>query len=296
MKKRISIVLMAFVFTMIIGCKKDNGIDVPNSSDDNDTIVLQNEDMSYLIETYSRQDVNNRVIESITTYDGYKKTSHRFYNDGQLLGEGKNYYYDGLNASYDSYSYNIYDINDVSLHQHFSIEYVDTTYYRMKRYVNEFYYGENSGLLDKIEETIYEYEGNKLMGYKRYVNGILVIKIDDYIYDGLNCSYTYKNYSNTGDLEYTSRYEIQYLDDTYLRQKVTRYTTEYEDGSPISVYYKIVQYDGKKQIGYKIFVDTKLTEEGRDYLYDGLKCYYSVDHYRNDTLSNTSSYEVHYLE
>lgn len=296
MKKGISVFFIFLVITTLFGCKKDNGNDNPQPFDGNDTIAVLNEDLSYLIETYSRHVVNNTVLETVTTYDGYKITSRKHYHNGQLSAEQKNFYYEGLDASHDSYSYHNYDTNDVSIHQHFSIEYLDTTYYRWKRTINEFYYAENSNVENKVEETIFDYEGIKEVGYRRYINGILVIQVNDFVYDGLNCSYTYKKYSNSGNLEYTSRYEIQYLDSTYLRQKVTRYTTEYVDGSPNSVYYKIVQYDGKKQMGYKVFVDGKLTEEGRDYLYDGLKCYYSVDHYRDGTLSDTATIEVHYLE
>lgn len=286
MKK--SIVLLAFLCLLFFGCKKDNenGIDIP---------TLFNEDLSYLIETYSREERNGRIYEYDRIYDDYKPMSIKHYSNGQLNGECKNYYYDGLDCSYDAYSYN--NSNDVTLCQHYENEYLDKTYLRSKHYICKYDYVDNDQE-DRVVEAYHEYDGKKQMGYKRFLNGVLVCENNDYSYDGLNGGFTMRNYSNTGDLVNIRKYELQYLDATYLqsRQKITKYTTEYVDGSPTEVYYKVVEYDGKKPMGYKVFVNGTLIEEGRDYVYDGLKCYYKVDHYNDNTLSSTSLFEVHYLE
>lgn len=285
-------VLMVLLCALLVGCNKyqDN-----NDSNQNSIELDQEEDLSYLIITYSCEDRGDQLYETIKSFDGLKVISNKSLDNGHLSAEGKNYYYDGLNCSYDWFSYYNNSVNDAYLHQQISIEYLDETLLRSKHSIDRReYVNVNDGRVD-VYEHFHEYDGKKQVGFKSFLNGILVREISDYTYDGLNCSYTYKNYSNTGDLMDISQYEIQFLDDTYLRQKVTRYTT-YVEGTQTKVYYKTVQYDGKKQIGYRIFVNGTMTEEGRDYIYDGLKCFYKVDYYRDGSLAHTSSFEVHYLE
>lgn len=275
---------LILMLVCVAGCKKDHNENFPVSS---------NEDLSYLIITYSREDRSDQnLCENVNIYNRYKTLSHKLYWNGQLSHEGLNYEYDGLNCNYDVFSYNLNSLNgdEVYLHQHFKNEYLDETYLRQKHTI-EYIYRTNSGQEDQVYESFYEYDGKKVVGFKHFVNGILEIEADGFSYDGLNCSYTSRYYLDTGDITNILKIEIQYLDDTYLRPTDTRYTTDDNE-----VYYKSVKYEGKKQKGYKVFVNGTLSEEGRDYVYDGLKCYYKVDYYQNGELSSTSSFEVHYLE
>ena len=286
-----SIVLFVCLCMLFAGCKKD---DVDNSDS-------SNEDLSFLIETYSRTEGNNHVYEDVKTYDGHKIIDHRYYRDGQLWTDDKNYSYDGLTRSWDGYSYSYSFESGINYEEyslrHYSYEYLDNTFLRTKHGIEEYWHYHNHEYQNyRYNEFFYERDGVKLVNYKCFTNGILTQEVDDYSYDGLNCSFSRKKYSDTGDLVSVQKYEYQYLDETYLRHKVIRYTTEYVDGSPTEVYFKSVQYDGKKPIGYKVFKNGTLREEGRDYIYDGLKCYYKVDYYRDGTLDYTSSCEVHYLE
>ena len=90
------------------------------------------EDLSYLIITYEFHTSNNNTYKTTWTYDGYKATSYKYYINGLLSSEYKNYSYDGLNASWDYYAYNNYDVNDIRVRVHHECEYLDDTYRRVK--------------------------------------------------------------------------------------------------------------------------------------------------------------------
>ena len=279
--KHYNLSLLLLLGIAFVSCKKESLHPTPK------------EDLSYLIKTYSREERSNQHSqETIITYNGYKQTSYKHFIDGRLHAEYQDITYDELcfNCNVLIFSEN----NEIVTNQHFNIEYTDTTYTRSKHSINKV--ESETSNSDAVYETFNEYDGKRRMSRKRFRNGILISENTDYKYDSLSCSYTMKEYSLNGDLVSSSNYEIQYLDDTFLREKVTRYTTEYVDGSPTTKYFKSVQYDGKKQIGYRVFVDGKLKEEGRDYNYNGLKCNYYVDRYQDGVFSYSISFEEQYLE
>lgn len=291
MKKSLYLIaILALTSILFSGCKK--WIDKPDSPD-------SKEDLSYLIKTYEFISSNNNTSKTLWTYDGYKATSYKYYENGQLYSEYKNYSYDGLNASWDYYSYNNGDVNDIRVRAHIECEYLDDTYQRIKYQKTEYYYPDPQD--NCIYETYREYDGKKWVGYKYYKNGVLLREGYDYNYDGLHCSYkmTYHDSTNPSVVREERSYNVVYLDDTYLRPKSTTSTRElfYEDGHTYtSTDYTITDYEGKKIIGRQRFVNGNLSSVYRDYHYDGLMCYYFYDWYRNGEVSSTTMYEVEYLE
>ena len=278
MKK--SIYLLAFICCVLfVGCKKtDDGTD-------------SKEDLSYLIKTYYRYDSNGKIIKQTWTHDGYKETGYKYYVDGQLTSERKNHLYNGLNASWDEYTYR----DSVTDHQHVVCEYLDETFQRIKYRKTEYYNQEPHS----ISETYYEYDGKKKISYKSYLNGALTNE-NHYDYDGLRCTYTTTDYYSPNVIQQERNYIIEYLDDSYLREKSRlltrkRYDTEGNLTFSHTSYY-VYDYDGKKPVGYQYFYDGKLSARGRDYQYDGLTCYYFVDSYRDGEVYSTQMYEVEYLE
>ena len=261
---------------LFASCKKDGGG------------TNTGEDLSYLIKTYQRYESDGRIIKNTWNYDGYKVTGYQHYEDGLLYHENKNYSYNGLNASYDFYSYRNGDVNDVSVTHH-ECEYLDETFRRTKY--------EKSYLLNQstsIVEIYYEYDGKKLLNTKWYTDGVLSSE-QQYNYDGLRCTYTvdYPGYQRR-------QYEIIYLDETYLREKskmltIYRYDT---DGnlSYSRTNLQVNEYDGKKPIGYRWYNNGQLGAAGRDYQYDGLNCYYFIDAYQDGEVVASYMYEVEYLE
>lgn len=287
MKKSVYVIaFLALTCIMFTGCKK--WLDEPDSK----------EDLSYLFMTYRCYTSNNIIYKATWTYDGYKQTSNKYYENGQLSTEYKNYSYNGLNASWDYYSYNNYDVNDVHVHEHVECEYLDETYRRVKFQRAQYYYPDPQN--NCIYETYREYDGKKCVGYKYYMNGILLREGHDYMYDGLHCTYTMTYYSSPNVVSEKRSYNLVYLDDTYLRTKSQTQTRERfdETGNLLSsvTYFTVNDYDGKKPIGSQTFVNGKLSAVYRDYQYDGLTCHYFYDTYRDGEVTSTQTYEVEYLE
>jgi len=283
MKKSLYLIaILALTSILISGCKK--WFDEPDSK----------EDLSYLIKTYYRYESNNHIYKYTWTYDGYKETGYKYYYDGQLYEERNNYSYNGLNASYDSYTYR----DSITNHQQVECEYLDDTYRRVKYRKTQYYYPDHPQD-NYIYETYCEYDGNKMMGYKSYQNGILSEE-NHYDYDGLRCTYTITDYNYDNTIWQERSYEILYLDDTYLREKSRLQTRKrYDSEGNITyshTYYNVYDYDGKKPVGYQYYYDGKFSGKGRDYNYDGLSCYYFIDSYRDGEVYSTQMYEVEYLE
>ena len=261
---------------MFASCKK--WVDEPDSK----------EDLSYVIKTYYRYESYNHIYKYTWTYDGYKETGYKYYYDGQLFQERKNYSYDGLSASYDNYQYN----DSITTYRHVECEYLDETFQRVK-------YSKSRDSQNNLSETYYEYDGKKKLSQKSYTNGILTNEIH-YSYEGLRCSYKTTDYYDSNAIWQESSYEIEYLDDTYLREKSRLQTRKkYDtDGNLIfsHTYYHVNDYDGKKPVGYQYYYDGKLSALGRDYQYNGLTCYYFIDSFVDGEVYSTRMYEVEYLE
>lgn len=285
MKKSVYIiVLFALTGITFSGCKKTN--------DELDS----KEDLSYVITTYYRYETNGKIYKTTRTYDGYKETGYHYYVDDQLISEYKNFSYDGLNASWDEYTY---QDNIVIRQTHVECEYLDETFLRTKYRKEEYYYPDSQN--NDIIESFYEYEGKKKVSYKNYRNGILSGECHDYNYDGLRCTYTQTLYSSNVVYEERS-YNILYLDDTYLRQKSYLRSIERYDSNGAVCYskttYSVYKYDGKKPkpVGGRTFTNGELSSVIRDYQYDGLSCRYYVDSYRDGEVYSTTMCEVEYLE
>ena len=276
-----SLVLACILF---VGCKK--WIEEPDPK----------EDLSYLIKIYHSYESGVHIFKTTWTYDGYKPMGHQYYEDGQLSSEYKNYSYDGLNASWDCYNY----FSSETIVEHVETEYLDDTFLRIKyQKTTEYSLSDPQSIF--IYEIYYVYEGKKVVGFKRYQNGKLTREGHDFNYDGLHCTYQETRYpsSNSNFVSNERRYNIVYLDDTYLRVLTSTYTKEvvYDDGtSYTSTVFTSNDYNGKKPIGFQTFVDGELTEVERDYQYAGLTCHYFHGYFLDGELHSTSSHEVKFLE
>lgn len=278
--KRGLFLLATICCVLFAGCTKtDDGTDVK-------------EDLSYLYKTYARYNVGNNIYKNIWTYDGYKEIGYQTFMNGQLSAENKNYSYDGLNASWDTYYYHDGNANDVYECHHVECEYLDNTFLRKKYQKTEYYYGDSQ--YDKIIEIYYEYDGKKIVSFKEYSNGILTGECD-YNYDGLHGNYISTTYSSNVVIEKRTG-NFVCLDDTYRRTKSSNCTIEYYNGTPSRTEYWVYDYDGKKKVGAHYYCNGKLTAIERDFRYDGLTCYYFVDDYQDGEVVSTRMYEVEYLE
>ena len=144
---------MAFVCLLFTGCTKpDDGTDIK-------------EDLSFLYITYA---ANNTIdYEVRTTYDGYKETSNKYYTNGELFGEQKNYSYNGLNASWDYYAFQNGDVNDLLYQGHVECEYLDNTFQRKKYYKSETDYYHEGSQEHSVWVEYWEYDGKRIVGYTR---------------------------------------------------------------------------------------------------------------------------------
>ena len=280
MEKKLYLMMALACCILFASCKKEDGG------------TNTGENLSYLIRTYERYESGGHIIKNTWTYDGYKVTRYQHYEDGQLYSEKKNYSYNGLKASYDSYSYRNGDVNDVSV-AHYECEYLDETFRRIK--YQKYYYTNSEN--NNIYETYREYDGKKCLSSKSYTNGVLSNEVR-YSYERLTCNYQTTIYYYDGIEK--RNWVIDYLDETYLREKTRmqtrlRYDT---DGNLTSsnTYYYVYNYDGKKPIGYHYYYNGQLSAAGRDYQYDGLTCYYSIEVYQDGEVIDTRMYEVEYLE
>jgi hypothetical protein len=270
-------IIMVFFPILFAGCKKvDDG-------------SASKEDLSYLIKTYYRYETSSHeIIKQTWSYDGYKPIEYKYYVDGQLLQETKNYSYNGLNASYDSYTYR----DSVTNRQHVECEYLDETFRRTK-------YSKSRDSQNNLYETYYEYDGKKKLSQKSYTNGMLTDEIH-YSYEDLRCTYTTTDYNYDNTIWQERSYEILYLDDTYLREKSRLQTRKrYDTDGNLTfshTYYYVYDFDDKKPIGYQYYYDGKLSAIARDYQYDGLNCIYFLDNYRDGEVYSSSLYEVEYLK
>ena len=282
MKKSLFVMSIICCF-LFASCQKDGGE------------TNTGEDLSYLIKTYFRYDNGGRIIKQTWTYDGYQLTGYQAFEDGQLYSESKNYLYNGLRCSYDSYSYRIGDSNDVIV-QRIECEYLDDTYNRIKYKKSYYPNSQNTNIL----ESYYEYDGKKLLSIRNYINGVFSNE-NQYNYEGLRCTYKTIEYYAPDVVRTERNYEVLYLDETYLREKSRLQTRKRYDPegnlTSTDTYYTVNDYEGKKPIGYKWYHNGELGAAGRDYQYDGLTCYYFLDSYNSDgEVVSTSLYEVEYLK
>jgi len=277
MKKCIYAIALALLSVMFLGCNKTDGL-------------FSDEDLSYLKPTYSRIDHGNYVQKTLIQYDGNKIIEYKQWQDDELDVERTNYSYDGLNAQLDVYYYgHVGHIRD-----HVECEFLDETFERVKYSKTECFY-ENTQY-DYVSEVYYEYDGKKKVGYKNYHNGILYAEEKDFNYDDLHCTYQRIYYSPTGEVDQVDAYNVLYLDDTYLRNQSYSYTRTYTIDGYSRTYYYVYEYDGKKIVGIKVYLNGELSKVHRDYQYDGLVCHFKIDHYQNGVLNNTTNGETHYLK
>lgn len=121
--------------------------------------------------------------------------------------------------------------------------------------------------LSSFDEIImeYKYDGNKLIGKERYVNGIIKYEHVDFEYTNLSSTWIYRFYSNNATSEAICHAE--YTDNSFRHIKYEEGI--YSNGNTSKSYY---EFDGNKTMGQKHFTNDRLTQETFNYQWDSLKC------------------------
>lgn len=150
-------------------------------------------------------------------------------------------------------------------------------------------------------KSIWTYDGYRATSYKYYKNGQLYSEYKNYSYDGLNASWDYYSYNNdnVNDISVREHIECEYLDDTYRRIKYQKTECYYPDPQDNCIYETYREYEGKKCVSYKYYMNGILLREGYNYNYDGLHCTYKMTYYTSSNptiVSEERSYNIVYLD
>ena len=115
------------------------------------------------------------------------------------------------------------------------------------------------------------YDGKKVITEETYLNGKLY-SCSSGRYDGLSCVSERVIFDiNTGNKVSLSKSNVEYLDNTYLRIRSRRETTENFYDNSLSTYEYNAAYDGKKVITEETYLNGKLYSCS-SYKYNGQSC------------------------
>lgn len=284
MKVRFLLLLSILFVSTITGCKKDPTNEDSNENGETPENPLHfEEDLSFTrtLKQFYYRNSRDSVLK-IYEYVDNKQMLYEFYRNGVLQTQWGDFVYDGLTCVYTV-------TNSVSQVEAYS-EYLDDSYSRT-------IYGETRAS-DGIASRVYqEYDGKKCIGSKRYSYETLTQETKDFVWDGLNCSYTTYIYnSEPGVVTDINEYSYTYLDDTYKRPTHTILRSVSYTYGLTSVTETFYQYDGKKPVGKQEYRDGILREEYKDYVYDGNKCTFKQLLYGNngELVFEGEAYTIYY--
>lgn len=138
---------------------------------------------------------------------------------------------------------------------------------------------------------VYNYDGNKMIGKERYVNGIMQYENIDFNYTNLSSTWTYRFYGNNGTTE--ADCYAEYTDSTFRHIKYEQGI--YSNGSTSKSYY---EFDGNKTMGQKDYTNNKLTRETFNYQWDSLRCTCTTNFYDTVTgnVRGINEHVISYLD
>ena len=139
-------------------------------------------------------------------------------------------------------------------------------------------------------EYTYDSEG-KRTGYKNYVNGALTIQYRDIQYNGRTATYWSDIYSN-GNLQSSNKCKTTYYDTNWIQ--TTLYIQYATDGVTEQIRQEYTYDSEGKQTGYKNYSNGVLTNQYRDYQYNGRTLTYWSDTYSNGNLQSSNKWKATY--
>lgn len=268
---KIRLLLLSILFLSVLaGCKKDSTNEDGNDIDTPDIPQQVEEDLSFV-----------RVLESKTfrksglssfdeiimeyKYDGNKLIGKERYVNGIMKYEHVDFEYTNLSSTWTYRFYNNNGTTEASCYA----EYTDNSFRHIK-------YEEGIYSNGDISKSYYEYDGNKTMRQKFFTNDKLTQETFNYQWDSLQCTCTTHFYDTaTGNVRSINEHVSNYIDDTYTRPSYIflKSISYYSDGNEhISISETFNQYEEKRIVGKKEYVDGVLQEEYKDYVYDGDRC------------------------
>ena len=282
MKKRRLLLLLSVLFLgALTDCKKESINEGGNGNGEiPDNPAHYEVDLSYkrYLE-YSYVGIGGSSLcefKHIYQYDGNKEIGYKRYKDGVLTTEYNNYNYSGLSRTNTFCSY----FPSGYYESEWYLEYLDDTYLHPL-------YAETRENGIVISKTIYEYEGNKCMGIKQYLNDILIEESTNYLWEDNKSSYRKYQYNQTnGSIECIYDFFIEYIDENYSRvwhseQVTISFFGGNEKVTKIEYNYQYAE-DGKRRIGMQEYENNILREEYKNCVYNGNKCTFTQCIYDNN--------------
>lgn len=165
--------------------------------------------------------------------------------------------------------------------------------------------GTNNTFDDLQIESLISYDGNNIekssqifefdaqgrkISFESYIDGELVTKYRNFVYNGLHCTYFIDMYNN-GSVISTNKYEITYTDNTYKK-----YTSAIMYNSDNTEFYSYI-YDYNSngvEIGFSYSYLGELSQQHRDYVIQGTDVTYFSDTFVNGSVSASQKFKVAY--
>ena len=149
------------------------------------------------------------------------------------------------------------------------------------------YDANNVEILNQISE--FDAQGRKI-SFESYISGVLTNSYKNFVYNGLECSYTIRSYYN-GNVIATNKYVVTYTDNTYKK-----FTSAVMYNADNTEYYRY-EYDYNTngvEIGYTYTYLGEISEIHRDYVFQGNEVTYFSDLFDNGTLLRTQKNKMVY--
>ena len=139
-------------------------------------------------------------------------------------------------------------------------------------------------------KILQQYDGNKEIGYQRYIDGVLNMEYKNIVYSGLTRTLNYCAY---GGSTLESEWYQEFLDDSYTRQTYGETRT---DAGVIAK--TIFEYDGKKCIGVVGYSRDILVQKSFDYHWGDRMYTYTTNNYSSNdgSLQSVSQYLAEYSD
>lgn len=267
---KVRLLLLSILFLSVLaGCKKDSTNEDGNDIDTPDIPQQVEEDLSYVrvLESKTFKKTGSSSFDDVIMvykYDGNKLIGKERYVNGIMKYEHVDFEYTNLSSTWTYRFYNNNETTEASCYA----EYTDESFMHIK-------YEEGVYSNGNTSKSYYEFDENKIIGQKHFTNDKLTQETFNYQWDSLKCSCTTYAYDTaTGDVRNINEHITLYNDNTYLRPSyVYQKSISYFDGNEhISITETFNQYEEKKIVGKKEYMDGVLREEHKDYVYDGDRC------------------------
>jgi hypothetical protein len=140
----------------------------------------------------------------------------------------------------------------------------------------------------RVENT-YDVLG-RMTGQKAYTNGKISSEQSNYVYNGQDATYDYKEYTN-GNLTKTNKMKSTYCADWIHTTSFIWYETD----NTTEKFRQTSTYDTQgRQTSFTQYTSGALSMKYRDYNYNGYEVTYFYDYYVNGNVSSSTKYKIEY--